>query len=167
MDAYWRTLCMDTARANSLERETTASREYNYQRCSPSYVDNCRQSWLDVWMEAHMDASIESKAAVANWRDHSLVDTRPKLSASLATSPGKLNFIDIDFAICSATLGRRLFWTDHGYIALPAEEARVGDLIYVFAGAPVPIVIREAHVQQHMQQQTSSSESCVPASPEE
>ncbi|KAK0303159.1 hypothetical protein LTR01_008305 [Friedmanniomyces endolithicus] len=53
---------------------------------------------------------------------------------------------DVFFAMIEVAWGRRLSWTENGYLALLPEEAVEGDLIVVLRGGRLPFVVRpQAH----------------------
>ena len=47
----------------------------------------------------------------------------------------------VDYAIVSATRGRRFFITDTGYMALELLDIRVGDGVYVLIGGCTPFIL--------------------------
>ena len=62
----------------------------------------------------------------------------------MLSSNEELNFVAIDFAVTSATMHRRLFSTETGYIGLGPRNMEQGDLVYVFAGGHTPFVVHDA-----------------------
>ncbi len=49
---------------------------------------------------------------------------------------------DVFFAMIEVAWGRRLSWTENGYLALLPEEAVKGDLIVILRGGQLPFVVR-------------------------
>ncbi|KAK1822028.1 hypothetical protein LTR12_003552 [Friedmanniomyces endolithicus] len=81
-----------------------------------------------------------------------------KLGSSIGASGGMavMNLIvggqtvsrnsDVFFAMIEVAWGRRLSWTENGYLALLPEEAVEGDLIVILRGGRLPFVVRpQAH----------------------
>ncbi|KAK0254812.1 hypothetical protein LTR12_001921 [Friedmanniomyces endolithicus] len=77
-----------------------------------------------------------------------------KLGSSIGASGGMavMNLIvggqtvsrnsDVFFAMIEVAWGRRLSWTENGYLALLPEEADEGDLIVILRGGRLPFVVR-------------------------
>lgn len=117
MEAYWRTLCIDTTR--NLNRETASlEKTTRYERCSGRYVQECRKQWMD-----HKGLPLYRNEPTYN---------------------EQLSFVAVDFAIASATLERRLFFTKSGYMGLGPSCIREGDTIYVLFGGHTPFIVRSA-----------------------
>ncbi|RKU45392.1 hypothetical protein DL546_004382 [Coniochaeta pulveracea] len=167
MEAYWRTLCMDTCRS-------VGFRGARYRRCYEDYVDDCQALWMDGQGLPLPNGSV-SNASETNlasvdlysqssdgsylgstsgseqdgYEDHLnphiIPDGPPRPTKD---SPGNnkkpLNYVTVDFAITSATVNQRLFFTKKGYMALGPANIRPGDQIYVFAGGHMPFVVRDA-----------------------
>jgi hypothetical protein len=128
LDAYWRTLCLDTVR--SLDTRKVGTR---YSRCSKDYVRDCQQKWMDaegmpLYLRFNTGDDMADVAVPAN-----------DLSRGIDTV---LNFVAVDFAICSATWGRRLFFTKRGYIGLGPPTVEEGDTVQILGGGSMPFVLR-------------------------
>lgn len=155
MGAYWRTLCMDTARRNT-GKNASYRQGYEYQRCAPDYVQKSLDLWIDTALLPHPITTGETQhqnttpSPDDDWKvtqsNHPSRDDRwvepPK------HDDGTLNYVEVDFAICSATMHRRIFVTRQGYLGLGPPEIQNGDLVYIFAGGHVPFIVRR--VQDRM-----------------
>lgn len=47
MEAYWRTLCIDTVRKNS-DVGNDLAQGYHYERCSSDYIQHSKNMWMDA-----------------------------------------------------------------------------------------------------------------------
>lgn len=128
MEAYWRTLCMDTVRKNS-DVGNDLAQGYHYERCSSDYIKHSR----DMWMDAEMmpKAAPESSQHLENRSNDNPHRQAP-------------DYIEVDFSICSATMNRKLFITQQGFLGLGPSETRCGDSVFIFAGGHTPFLLREA-----------------------
>lgn len=130
MEAYWKTLCMDTVRKNG-DPDNALAQGHHYKRCSPGYI----QYSTDMWM----DAELRPKAA-PEVSDHH----KPTNTSDGNTDRQSPDYIEVDFSICSATMNRRLFTTQHGFLGLGPAETECGDFVFIFAGGHTPFLLREA-----------------------
>ncbi|KAK3341983.1 hypothetical protein B0T25DRAFT_356694 [Lasiosphaeria hispida] len=94
----------------------TVRKDYGqYERCTPSYLEQLRQ---------FMPKSAKSS------------------EQKFESNEPKLNAIAVDFAVTSATLGRKRFFTKKNFMGIGPPGMKPDDLVYVFAGGPVPFVLR-------------------------
>lgn len=126
MDAYWRTICMDTVQhidhsniqaGGEADEASVSSRERTYRRAPVDYVDRCKAQWMG---------------------EHSATGLNE------APDDTGYNLVTVDYAIVSATMGCRLFVTSTGYMGLGPSSTVVGDSVYVLVGGCTPFVLRPA-----------------------
>ncbi|KAK7746220.1 hypothetical protein SLS62_009436 [Diatrype stigma] len=135
LDAYWRTLCMDTVQhlldqaadaqvgGEAEDNAAPSAREKTYIRAPADYVDRCKAQWMGE-------------------RGHSAA-----AAVDEAPDPGDTtgyNRVTVDYAIVSATMARRFFVTSTGYMGLGPSSTAVGDCVYVLIGGCTPFVLRSA-----------------------
>lgn len=150
MEAYWRTLCMDTVRKNT-GKGAPYGKGYEYQRCAPDYIQKSLDSWMDPELTPHLAHTRESQCQDATSTDD-LTREATKFTSSLggnlveelSSHNEGLNYIEVDFAICSATMDRRIFGTKDGFLGLGPSDIRNGDQVYIFEGGHVPFIVRKA-----------------------
>lgn len=149
MAAYWRTLCMNTARTLGGE-EASNDKGRRYRKCSERYVLESMKRWMDD--KGLPLSNVEITEILANHSPNGMPDGKhsvrvPSPKPQFQTEPTwqeKLNFVAVDFAIASATINRRLFFTSNGYMGLAPPNIAKGDLVYVFTGGSMPFIIRSA-----------------------
>ncbi|KAK4185617.1 heterokaryon incompatibility protein-domain-containing protein [Podospora australis] len=163
LEAYWRTLCLDTCRSLGKE-EVSLDKGQRYRRCSPEYVRDCMELWMDRNGLPLVASAHNGQEAVANstgprstsstglnnengdYHGSPDIETHrdePRRPITELTKHENLNFVAVDFAITSATIQRKLFFTQKGYIGLGPENMKEGDGVYVFAGGHTPFVVRD------------------------
>ncbi len=137
VEAYWRTLCMDTCRSLAWN-SSIGNKEPRYRRCSPEYVRDC----MALWMDAEGLPLATPPPSLASLPDGD--GKPPRHDSAELTKHDDLNFVAVDFAVTSATIQRRLFRTTKGYIGLGPPTLRAGDRVHVFAGGHTHFVVRDA-----------------------
>ncbi|KAJ0114821.1 hypothetical protein J7T55_004563 [Diaporthe amygdali] len=101
MEAYWRTLCMDTARKNTVTG-ATYGKGYEYQRCAPDYVQKSLDSWMDPELKPHLALTRGYHQNATSSLDKT--DGATQITPPLRTDQGKdlsirdesLNYIEVD-----------------------------------------------------------------------
>lgn len=154
MEAYWRTLCMDTVRKNIRNSMDACGKGYEYQRCPQDYVQKSLEfGWIDKELRPQLSFPKETHPQDAKYSQHDhregkgtevIPPSRIDRQEEPSTDAGSLNYIEVDFAICSATMHRRLFMTRQGFLGLGPSEINNGDRVYIFAGSHVPFIVRQA-----------------------
>lgn len=142
MAAYWRTLCMDTVRSLGF-KGVPLSRDRRYRRCSRHYMREGMRRWMSRTGLPHgMADPVASGPAVPG-------EPSPRRLGERETGSDreKLTYVAVDFAVTSATLNRRLFFTKRGYMGIGPAAMRAGDAAYVFAGGHMPFVTRRRRVR--------------------
>lgn len=150
MEAYWRTLCMDTVRKNT-GKGAPHGKGYEYQRCAQDYIQKSLDLWMDPELTPHLTLTRESQSRNATSTDDLTREAAQVTSSlegnlvgELSSRNEGLNYIEVDFAICSATMDRRIFGTKDGYLGLGPSDIRNGDQVYIFEGGNVPFIVRKA-----------------------
>ncbi|KAJ4301129.1 hypothetical protein N0V90_003219 [Kalmusia sp. IMI 367209] len=151
MEAYWRTLCLDTAR--SINDMDIGNR---YTRCSEKYVEEGQERWMDEDgmplreigddEPSHLDLGKGASDDTVFAQEVMSPPSPPKLEKKIRSndsSTNKLKFVAVDFAICSATWSRRLFFTRRGFIGIGPPSMQEGDTVQVFGGGSMPFIIRD------------------------
>ncbi|RYP81054.1 hypothetical protein DL769_002163 [Monosporascus sp. CRB-8-3] len=144
MAAYWRTLCMDTVRSLGF-KGVPLNKDRRYRRCSRGYVRESTKQWMSRTGLPHSTADSTLRIPVVG-RPGSRAPSPHRLPVQ-ETGPDeeeKLTYVAVDFAVTSATLNRRLFFTKKGYMGLGPATMKAGDVAYVFAGGHMPFIIRHA-----------------------
>ena len=149
-EAYWRTICMDTV----FERKQTHNDVPPLDRRDYRLLDkqdHSYQSWLEVIDnlqnisgDNEPDMSLSSGNPTSSSKDDEGSfqpgedDVKPELSRMTNYQ------VQVDEAIASATMHRRLFRTKQSYIGLGPEHLKQGDQIWVLKGGRVPFMLRPA-----------------------
>ncbi|UPK94584.1 hypothetical protein LCI18_005519 [Fusarium solani-melongenae] len=150
MEAYWRTLCMDSVRSLRLNG-SPSDKNRRYHRCSGDYVQEARKQWMshtglplqNTKFTGEPALTMLGKKRSRSWNMEWLEIQAPKER----DAEEKLTYIAVDFAVTSATMGSRLFLTRGGCISLGPEEVKAGDDAYVFAGAHMPFMVRHGEAR--------------------
>jgi hypothetical protein len=102
--------------------DTVRKDDGQYERCGSSYLKQLG--------ELMSQASASGKQTVG--------------STSKPDEP-KLNAIAVDFPVTSATMGRKLFFTQSNYMGVGPPGIKPGDLVYVLKGGLVSLffVVRQ------------------------
>lgn len=142
MEAYWRTLCIDTGRSIGKDEDT----RQRYRRGSEKYVHNCMIAWIDnkglpINRGTRVNMPFPNGTPDGNHRPIDGLSSTPQTLTELGGSK-KLNFVAIDFAITSATIKRRLFFTRNRYMGLGLRNIKPADVVYVFAAGHMPFAVR-------------------------
>ncbi|KAJ3545639.1 hypothetical protein NM208_g2414 [Fusarium decemcellulare] len=147
MAAYWRTLCMDTVRSLGF-RGVPLNKDRRYRRCSRCYVREATKQWMSRTGLPHSTVADSSSALQIPLvsRPGSREPSPHRLPVQETGPDGeeKLTYVAVDFAVTSATLNRRLFFTKKGYMGLGPATMKAGDAAYVFAGGHMPFIVRHA-----------------------
>ncbi|KAH8727789.1 heterokaryon incompatibility protein-domain-containing protein [Phaeosphaeriaceae sp. PMI808] len=154
LNAYWRTLCLDTAR--SFSNMDIGKR---YSRCSRHYVEDSQKKWMNAeGKPLRHNLATETMKSDTKVMTKDLEEVLFPIEEECANSEtvhkqgsseslrhdDRLNFVAVDFAICSATWNRRLFFTKKGYFGLGPPSIEEGDTVHVFSGGSMPFAVCNA-----------------------
>lgn len=145
MAAYWRTLRINTVRSLGA-KGVPLNKDRRYRRCSRRYVRKGTKQWINPAGPPHSIADSTFRVPVGS--KPGLKTPSPHRLPVQETGPDgeeKLTYVAVDFAVTSATMNRRLFFTEKGYMGLGPARMKAGDVAYVFAGGHMPFIIRSAN----------------------
>ncbi|KEY74542.1 hypothetical protein S7711_07148 [Stachybotrys chartarum IBT 7711] len=127
MTAYWRTLCMDTVRSLGFKGDSF-KKDVRYRRCSKTYVREGTRQWMNSTGLPYNKA--DSILQIPADTKHGLRAPSPHTLPVHEIGPRgeeKLTYVAVDFAVTSATMNRKLFFTKNGYMGLGPATMMVGD----------------------------------------
>lgn len=125
---------------------------------APINADDIYHSTGQTVQEAYLHtltADVENSDQAAESRGHYMDWSLEAKQREALTSGADIEqedlytWVNLSASMRKATFGRRLMWTDKGYMGLAPAAARVADVVCVLLGGSVPYVLRAVGEHEH------------------